>query len=75
MQWLLDNWIIVLLVGGMIGMHLFGHGGHGGHGRSKHKPHDADTTDESGKTRPHSHANKGAVPGPATKDAKTADER
>lgn len=29
MQWLLDNWIWVLLGGGMIAMHLFGHGGHG----------------------------------------------
>lgn len=32
MQWLADNWIVVLLVGGMAAMHLFGHGGHGGHG-------------------------------------------
>ncbi len=29
MQWLLDNWIWVLLGGGMLAMHLFGHGGHG----------------------------------------------
>ena len=29
MQWLLDNWIWVLLGGGMVAMHLFGHGGHG----------------------------------------------
>lgn len=34
MQWLLDNWIWVLLGGGMIAMHLFGHGSHGGHGKS-----------------------------------------
>lgn len=34
MQWLTDNWIWVLLIGGMLAMHLFGHGhgGHGGHG-------------------------------------------
>jgi len=32
MQWLVDNWILVLLGGGMIAMHLFGHGRHGGHG-------------------------------------------
>lgn len=30
MQWLLDNWVWVLFGGGMIGMHLFGHGKHGG---------------------------------------------
>jgi hypothetical protein len=33
MQWLLDNWIWVLLGGGMVAMHLFGHGKHGGHGK------------------------------------------
>jgi len=33
MQWLTDNWFLVLLGGGMVAMHLFhGHGGHGGHG-------------------------------------------
>jgi len=32
MQWLADNWLLVLFGGGMIAMHLFGHGGHGGHG-------------------------------------------
>ncbi len=32
MQWLLDNWILVLFGGGMIAMHLFGHGKHGKHG-------------------------------------------
>ena len=31
MQWIMDNWVILLLVGGMLAMHLFGHG-HGGHG-------------------------------------------
>lgn len=30
MQWLVDNWLLVLLGGGMFAMHLFGHGGHGG---------------------------------------------
>lgn len=37
MQWLVDNWILVLLGGGMIAMHLFGHGRHGGHGGGKAK--------------------------------------
>ena len=35
MEWLAENWIFVLLVGGMGAMHLFGHG-HGGHGGHKH---------------------------------------
>jgi hypothetical protein len=29
MQWVQDNWIWILLGGGMIAMHVFGHGGHG----------------------------------------------
>ncbi len=29
MNWLAENWILVLLGGGMVAMHLFGHG-HGG---------------------------------------------
>ncbi|MBI1220769.1 MAG: hypothetical protein GC186_19750 [Rhodobacteraceae bacterium] len=38
MQWILDNWLIVLLFGGMAAMHLFGHGhgGHSGHGNGGH---------------------------------------
>ena len=32
MEWLTQNWIWVLFFGGMIAMHLFGHGRHGGHG-------------------------------------------
>lgn len=32
MNWLAENWIWVLLGGGMVAMHLFGHRGHGGHG-------------------------------------------
>jgi len=44
MQWILDNWVLILLGGGMIAMHLRGHGskGHGGGGccggKSKPKP-------------------------------------
>ncbi len=30
MEWLSQNWVLVLLFGGMAAMHLFGHG-HGGH--------------------------------------------
>jgi hypothetical protein len=29
MQWVVDNWILILFGGGMLAMHLFGHGGHG----------------------------------------------
>ena len=40
MQWILDNWLLLLLGGGMVAMHLFGHGhgghGHGGHGHGGH---------------------------------------
>lgn len=56
MQWLAENWLLLLLGGGMIAMHLFGHGrghggcGHGGHGRGgkSRKP----VGDEAGKTGP-----------------------
>jgi hypothetical protein len=34
MQWVLDNWVWILFGGGMIAMHMFGHGGHGGHAKS-----------------------------------------
>jgi len=48
MQWVTENWLILLLGGGMIAMHLFGHG-HGGHGKSKSKQDakadDSDSTD------------------------------
>ncbi len=32
MQWILDNWVTILLIGGFIGVHFFmhGRGGHGG---------------------------------------------
>lgn len=36
MTWITDNWIAILLGGGFIAFHLFGHRGHGGHG-SSHK--------------------------------------
>lgn len=34
MEWLSENWVLVLLFGGMAAMHLFGHG-HGGHKHGK----------------------------------------
>ena len=48
MQWLAENWFLVLIGGGMIAMHLFGHGGHGGHG--KKKPEDVSKTDATAET-------------------------
>lgn len=33
MEWFSSNWVWVVFVVGMLGMHLFGHG-HGGHGDS-----------------------------------------
>jgi len=35
MQWIAENWMLLLLVGGMVAMHLFGHGH--GHGKQKSK--------------------------------------
>jgi len=34
MEWLVENWVLVLVFGGMAAMHLFGHG-HGGHKHGK----------------------------------------
>lgn len=32
MEWLVENWFLVLIGILFVGMHLFGHGHHGGHG-------------------------------------------
>ena len=42
MQWVLDNWFLILFGGGMIAMHLFGHGGHGSK-KGANAPADTDT--------------------------------
>lgn len=34
MAWISENWLLLLLFGGMAAMHLFGHG-HGGHKHDK----------------------------------------
>lgn len=34
MEWLMENWVLALVFGGMAAMHLFGHG-HGGHKHGK----------------------------------------
>jgi hypothetical protein len=32
MQWITENWLLILLGGGLITLHLFGHSKHGGKG-------------------------------------------
>jgi len=51
MQWVIDNWILLALGGGMVAMHLFGHGGHGGHGKSRRHDQD-DATGRRPKSKP-----------------------
>lgn len=56
MQWLAENWFLVLLGGGMVAMHLFGHG-HGGHGGGKggdggHGGHGPKTSADDAATEP-----------------------
>lgn len=59
MDWLLQNWVWVLVFVAFIGMHLFGHGGHGGCGG--HGGHGGEEDQrptgkqEPGKDRPQSH--------------------
>ena len=37
MQWIVENWLLLAVGGGMIAMHLFGHGhGHKGGDKSTH---------------------------------------
>tara|TARA_R110000796_G_scaffold40235_2_gene99681 strand:+ start:8711 stop:8887 length:177 start_codon:yes stop_codon:yes gene_type:complete len=40
MQWMIENWLLLLFGVGMIGMHLFGHrhGGKGGHDHGAKDP-------------------------------------
>lgn len=38
MQWIVENWLLLLLGGGMIAIHLFGHG-HGKNGSHDHANH------------------------------------
>ena len=32
MNWILANWVWLLIAVAFVAMHMFGHGGHGGHG-------------------------------------------
>ncbi len=49
MEWVLDNWFLLLFGGGMIAMHLFGHGGHGGHGGHASRKSQATEAEPDGK--------------------------
>ena len=51
MQWIVDNWLLVLLIGGGLGAHFFlhGRGGHGGHGHN-HRGEDDQAPQDSGKS-------------------------
>jgi len=42
MQWIIENWLVVLVGGGMLAMHLFGHG----HKRTRKSDGDGDTADQ-----------------------------
>ena len=44
MQWVFENWLVLLVGGGMIAMHLFGHG-HGHKGARKNAHHDSTKKD------------------------------
>lgn len=57
MEWLANNWIWILVIGGMIGFHLFGHRGHGSGHKHGAKPPDRDHDAATGKVPsvPHSH--------------------
>ena len=41
MQWIFDNWLLVLLIGGFVAMHLFHGHGHGRGNGNGHGSHDA----------------------------------
>ena len=48
MQWMIENWLLLLVGGGMLAMHLFGHGhghkrGHKGDGGNAHHKASNDT--------------------------------
>ncbi len=58
MSWLAENWLWVVLGGGFIGMHLFGHrmgGGCGGHGHRSHGKGNSDEGKSDEPAKPHAH--------------------
>jgi len=65
MEWLFENWVIVLLFGGMAAMHLFGHGHGGKHGKG----------DKGGHGDRHGQGHSGHKDGTTTDEHKGADDR
>lgn len=51
MDWLVQNWVWVLVFAAFIGMHMFGHGGHGGH--ENHGDHDGEDNKRPTDTKVH----------------------
>ncbi|WP_083835219.1 MULTISPECIES: DUF2933 domain-containing protein [Novosphingobium] len=45
MEWLLQNWIWILVGVAFVALHMFGHGGHGGHGGHRGDRSDGRSTD------------------------------
>lgn len=41
MEWIIENWVFILVALLCLGMHFFGHGSHSGHGGC-HGKHDGD---------------------------------
>lgn len=50
MEWIIENWIFILIAAIFVGMHLTGHGCHGGHGKNegnnKHKHSDKGSSEK-----------------------------
>lgn len=57
MDWLVQNWVWLLVFAAFIGMHLFGHGGHGGHGGGCCGGNDKESAggEQPGKDKPQGH--------------------
>lgn len=55
MIWLAENWLWVVLGGGFIGLHLFGHRMGGGCGGHRHGSHDSTKDKDAAAERPPTH--------------------
>ena len=54
MDWIVQNWVWIVVFVVFVGMHLFGHGGHGGHGGENQHPAD-DKQPRSGRSQSRHH--------------------
>jgi len=61
MQWVIDNWILLVFGGAMVAMHLFGHRGHGGHGKDR-RPDQDDAPSKSPQNKPEPNMSATAIP-------------